>query len=164
MKRVSVLFSVLAVALLISGCKQPAPAQPDSSNMNADQQMQQNTNDTMDENANMPAQDDTSAAPAPAPAAAPQGPTKTFNVSMANFSFDVKEMKVKKGDTVTVNVKNNEGFHDWVIDDFNTRTKQLKAGESATVTFVADKTGTFEYYCSVGQHRKFGMVGKLIVE
>jgi plastocyanin len=29
---------------------------------------------------------------------------------------------------------------------------------------VADKKGTFEYYCSVGQHRALGMKGKLVVE
>lgn len=33
-----------------------------------------------------------------------------------------------------------------------------------SVTFVADETGTFEYYCSVGNHRGQGMIGKLIVE
>jgi len=37
-------------------------------------------------------------------------------------------------------------------------------GTPTSVTFVADKTGTFEYYCSVGNHRAQGMVGKLIVE
>jgi plastocyanin len=89
---------------------------------------------------------------------------KEFTVSGENFSFDVKEMKVKKGDTVKVTFKNVEGFHDWNLDEFNTKTKVIKAGESETVTFVADKTGTFEYYCSVGQHRATGMKGNLIVE
>jgi len=32
------------------------------------------------------------------------------------------------------------------------------------VTFVADKAGEYEFYCSVGQHRANGMVGKLIVK
>ncbi|MEP7166811.1 MAG: cupredoxin domain-containing protein [Candidatus Woesebacteria bacterium] len=89
---------------------------------------------------------------------------KIFTVTGKNFSFDVKEMKVKKGDTVTVTFKNEDGFHDWRVDEFNAATKQIPAGKEDTVTFIADKTGTFEYYCSVGQHRKNGMVGKLIVE
>lgn len=33
-----------------------------------------------------------------------------------------------------------------------------------SVTFVADTLGTFEYYCSVGNHRAQGMVGNLVVE
>jgi cytochrome c oxidase subunit II len=95
---------------------------------------------------------------------AAEGTVKTFTVTASNFAFDVKEMKVKKGDTVSVTVKNEEGFHDWKLDEFNATTQKLKAGSEETVTFTADKTGTFEYYCSVGSHRAMGMVGKLIVE
>lgn len=90
---------------------------------------------------------------------------KEFVVEAGNFKFSVKEMKVKKGDTVRVVFKNTEGFHDWVLDEFaGAKTKQLQAGKEETIEFVVDKTGTFEYYCSVGQHRANGMVGKLIVE
>lgn len=89
---------------------------------------------------------------------------KTFIVGGGNYLFSLKEMKVKKGDKVKIVFTNNEGFHDLIIDEFKVNTGQIKAGESRTVEFVADKTGTFEYYCSVGQHRANGMVGKLIVE
>jgi len=89
---------------------------------------------------------------------------KTFDVSSKPFEFSIKEIRVKKGDRVRINLTNTEGFHDWVVDEFNARTKQITAGKSDSVEFVADKTGTFEYYCSVGNHRQMGMVGKLIVE
>jgi plastocyanin len=89
---------------------------------------------------------------------------KTFTISAENFSFDLKEMKVKKGDTVKVIFKNMEGTHDWVIDQFNARTKKIGVGQIETIQFVADKSGTFEYYCSVGTHRQMGMKGNLIVE
>jgi len=104
------------------------------------------------------------AATATPKAIANQGEVKTFAVDGANFSFSVKEMKVKKGDTVQVTFTNKEGTHDWNLDEFSAKTKVLQTGQSETVNFIADKTGTFEYYCSVGQHRKNGMVGKLIVE
>lgn len=90
---------------------------------------------------------------------------KVFNISGVNFEFDVEEMRVKKGDTVTVNFTSADGFHDLVIDEFNARTERLRPENGVgTVTFVADKAGTFEYYCSVGQHRMNGMVGEFIVE
>ncbi len=89
---------------------------------------------------------------------------KEFTIEGANFNFSVKEIKVNQGDTVQITFKNKDGFHDWVIDEFAAKTKQLTAGGEETVEFVADKAGTFEYYCSVGQHRQNGMVGKLIVE
>jgi len=57
-----------------------------------------------------------------------------------------------------------EGTHDFVIDEFNVATKMTKTGETDTVEFIADKAGVFEYYCSVGEHRKMGMVGTLTVE
>lgn len=89
---------------------------------------------------------------------------KEFNISGANFSFTPNEIKVKKGDTVKINFTNQGGTHDLVIDEFNVRTKLVQSGESDTVEFVADKAGTFEFYCSVANHRAMGMVGKLIVE
>ena len=57
-----------------------------------------------------------------------------------------------------------EGFHNFTVDEFNARTRQINAGETDTIQFTADKAGTFEYYCNVGNHREMGMVGKLIVE
>lgn len=89
---------------------------------------------------------------------------KSFNVSAENFSFSIPEMKVKQGDTVKVVFTNKEGFHDWVVDEFKSRTQKIGEGKTETVEFVADKKGTFEYYCSVGSHRAMGMKGNLIVE
>ncbi|HSE34617.1 MAG TPA: peptidoglycan-binding protein [Candidatus Paceibacterota bacterium] len=89
---------------------------------------------------------------------------RVVELTAANFKFGAPEIKVKKGDRVRIELKVVDGFHDWVVDEFNAKTAQVKAGEKTTVEFVADKAGTFEYYCSVGQHRANGMVGKLIVE
>ena len=96
--------------------------------------------------------------------AAPEGKAVSFDVTGKNFEFNMKEIKVKEGDTVTINFKSESGFHDFVLDEFNVRTEQLQSGGTESVTFVANKKGTFEYYCSVGSHRSMGMVGKLIVE
>jgi len=105
---------------------------------------------------------DESSVPSPSPIIALK--IKSFTVLGSPFQFDVKEIRVKQGDTVRITFTNTEGFHDWVVDGFNARTKQLQAGQSETITFTADKTGTFEYYCSVGNHRELGMVGRLVVE
>ena len=85
-------------------------------------------------------------------------------ICWSNFAFSMNEIKVQQGDTVKIVFQNNDGFHDWVVDEFNARTKQINAGATDTVEFVADKAGTFEYYCSVGKHRELGMKGNLIVE
>lgn len=101
----------------------------------------------------------------PAPTgSATQGMVKEFTVEGANFKFTPALIKVKKGDTVRVTFKNTQGFHDFVIDEFDVKTNQIQANDEEEVEFVANKVGTFEYYCSVGEHREMGMVGKLIVE
>lgn len=89
---------------------------------------------------------------------------KSFTVTGSNFAFSQKEMRVKKGDTVRVTFTNTAGTHDWKLEGYNVGTKVLSQGASETVTFTADKTGSFTYYCSVGSHRAMGMVGTLIVE
>lgn len=80
-----------------------------------------------------------------------------------SFEFSQKEITVKKGQTLTINFESTGGFHDFVIDEFSAKTDQVNPGTKTSVTFVADKAGEFDYYCSVGQHRAMGMVGKLIV-
>lgn len=89
---------------------------------------------------------------------------KTFTVMGKPFSFTPDKITVKKGETVRIVFQNQEGTHDWVIDEFSARTKVLQAGQSETIEFYANKSGSFEYYCSVGNHRQMGMKGTLTVE
>ena len=93
-----------------------------------------------------------------------EGSVKEFTVTGSNFKFDIPEIRVKEGDTVKVTFKNASGHHDFVIDEFNAATAQTNGPSEETVTFVADKVGTFEYYCSVVGHKLLGMKGNLIVE
>lgn len=94
----------------------------------------------------------------------PPSSVKVFTVAAENFAFSPKTISVKKGDTVKIIFKNTEGLHDFVIDELNARTEILKAGEEETIQFVASKSGTFEFYCSVQSHREMGMVGTFKVE
>lgn len=89
---------------------------------------------------------------------------KEFTVTGENFTFVPKAMTVNKGDTVKIIFKNTQGFHDFVLDEFNVKSKQGQGPSEETLTFVADKVGSFEYYCSVGSHRAMGMKGSLIVK
>ena len=97
------------------------------------------------------------------------GPDVTFKLTGEMFKFvmdgvDNPDLHVKVGQAVQIQFSSTDGFHDWVVDEFNARTEKVNTGGSTSVTFVADKAGTYEYYCSVGQHRAMGMKGKLIVE
>ena len=91
-------------------------------------------------------------------------PVKEFTVSGKNFSFTPSMITVKKGDKVKITFQNSAGFHDFVIDQYGVATKQTNAPTTEVIEFTADKTGSFEYYCSVGTHRAMGMKGTLVVE
>lgn len=100
---------------------------------------------------------------------AKQDSTKTFVFTGSNFKFmmDAKEnptIEVNEGDKVKIEFTSTEGFHDWVVDEFGATSKVRAGDPSTSVEFIADKKGTFEYYCSVGSHREMGMKGKLIVK
>ena len=99
-----------------------------------------------------------------APLSVDVDPVREFTVVANNFSFSPNTITVKMGDTVKINVSNVGGTHDLKIDEFNVATPRLGSGQSATVSFTADKTGSFQYYCSVGNHRQMGMWGTLVVE
>lgn len=92
------------------------------------------------------------------------GSLKTFTVVGSSFAFSPAALSVNKGDRVKIIFKNSGGLHDFKIDEFKVATHQIQGGTSETVEFVADKAGTFEYYCSVGTHRQMGMRGTLTVK
>ncbi|MEK7176828.1 MAG: plastocyanin/azurin family copper-binding protein [Patescibacteria group bacterium] len=102
--------------------------------------------------------------PSPAPSATSLTPAvKEFTVDNEMFSFKPSSLTVNKGDTVKITFRNTGGTHDLKIDEFKAATRLLSTGEQQTITFVADKAGSFEYYCSVGNHRAQGMWGTLTV-
>jgi nitrous oxide reductase len=76
--------------------------------------------------------------------------------------FSLKEMTVKKGDRVRIKITNTKGMHDLVIDEYGIN-KELPMNEEVVIDFVADKAGSFVYYCSKAGHRAGGQWGTLTV-
>jgi plastocyanin len=172
------LFTGLAVAVIITGSiwflssnssqtpapqtanSDPNPLRSDIASNGTSAPSQNNTPTTPEQPVS---QDAASLIPSLTPAKSP-GNVKEFIVTAQNFSFAPSTLTVQKGDTVKITLNNTEGFHDFRIDEFNVATKKISGGTQDSVQFVADKTGTFEYYCSVGNHRAMGMKGTLVVQ
>ncbi|HEV7702436.1 MAG TPA: cupredoxin domain-containing protein [Candidatus Paceibacterota bacterium] len=89
---------------------------------------------------------------------------KEFTVTGKNFSFSPSTITVNKGDKVKITFKNTEGMHNFIIDEFGAATKTSQSPDTEVIEFTATKTGSFEYYCSVGNHRAMGMKGSLVVK
>ena len=88
---------------------------------------------------------------------------KVFTLEAGSFYYKPNVINVKKGDKVKAIMNSVDMMHDFVIDELNIKSAIAKSGSSAEVEFTADKVGSFEFYCSVGSHRKMGMVGTLVV-
>jgi nitrite reductase (NO-forming) len=74
-------------------------------------------------------------------------------------------LKVHEGEIVQINLINGEGAeHDVVVDQYAARSNRV-AGKNASssLSFTANKTGEFVYYCSVPGHREAGMEGRIHV-
>lgn len=63
---------------------------------------------------------------------------------------------VSKGNLVSIHfinedtgITNLDHKHDLNIDEFNVHSKVLNHLQAQTITFFADKQGTFDYYCSL---------------
>lgn len=65
------------------------------------------------------------------------------------WAFEPEEITVEQCDRVTATVINEDNFdHGFAIDAFGV-SQRLPANETIVVDFVATKSGTFPFYCSV---------------
>ena len=76
--------------------------------------------------------------------------------SLASTEGTSPSLTVSKGNIIQIhlineekNQPNNPSKHNLNIDEFNVHIKDLNYFQSETATFLADKTGTFHYYCSI---------------
>lgn len=91
-------------------------------------------------------------------------PVQEITVEGSKFKFEPSTITVKKGQKVKLIFKNIEGIHDFRVDELGIATEVIEENEQESVEFTADEIGSFEFYCSVEEHRAMGMVGTLIVE
>jgi plastocyanin len=91
------------------------------------------------------------------------GSVKEVTITNDGYDYLPNEIRVNVGDTVRLTYENGGGFHDWVLDEFDAATSRISGGNSDTIEFTADTAGTYEFYCSVGNHRALGMVGDFVV-
>jgi len=74
------------------------------------------------------------------------------------------ELIVEEGNLVKIEMCIETGTHDWVVDEFDDAATEIVTTGCDTIEFTADTAGSYDYYCSVGNHRAQGMEGMLTVE
>src|SRR5690554_2330955 len=75
------------------------------------------------------------------------------------------DLRVPEGAVVQINLINGDGaIHDIAVPDFNATSDEIVGKGTATaIVFRANKSGVFEYLCTLPGHKAAGMFGKLIV-
>jgi cytochrome c oxidase subunit II len=95
---------------------------------------------------------------------ATSGPVHEFKMTASSYDFDPDVITVKKGEKVRLIITATDRRHGIKIDGYDI-DQVLAPGDPTTIEFAADKSGEFEFKCSVYcgfGHRK--MKGKLVVE
>jgi len=91
------------------------------------------------------------------------GNIKEFKIEAKQWVFSPDEIKVQKGDKVKIILMSRDVPHGFNLPEFGVN-KYIEPGKETSAEFIADKTGTFTFSCSVfcgGGH--LAMNGKLIV-
>ena len=92
------------------------------------------------------------------------GEVKEFTMTAKQWEFVPGTITVNEGDTVKLTITSTDVAHGFNLPDFGVN-ERLDPGKAVNVEFVADKTGTFTFSCSVpcgSGHR--GMKGQLVVK
>ena len=100
-------------------------------------------------------------APLPVPAISPQA--QTFQIEARQFAYLPSEITVNPGDTVTLQLVSTDVVHGLYIDGYDLSVES-DPGQTATLSFKANKPGSFRFRCNVtcGAMHPF-MIGKLTV-
>ena len=100
-------------------------------------------------------------APLPVPSTTPQA--RTFRIDARQYAYSPSELKVNAGDTVTLQLVSNDVVHGLYVDGYDISV-EADPDQSATLTFTADKAGSFRFRCNLtcGAMHPF-MIGKLTV-
>ena len=87
-----------------------------------------------------------------------------FTMTVKQFAYTPDTITVKQGDRVRITATSEDVQHGFAINEYKINAT-INPGQQTVIEFVADKKGTFTYYCSIfcGMgHRS--MKGTLIVQ
>jgi len=100
-------------------------------------------------------------APLPVPSITPQ--ERTFRVDAQQFAYSPSELKVNPDDKVIIQLVSTDVVHGLYIDGYDISI-EADPGQTKTLTFIANKPGSFRFRCNVtcGAMHPF-MIGKLTV-
>lgn len=100
---------------------------------------------------------------APLPVQRVAAQERIFRVEARQFAYSPSELQVNPGDTVTIELVSTDVVHGLYVDGY-ALSVEADPGQTATLTFTADKPGSYRMRCNVtcGAMHPF-MIGRLKV-
>ena len=100
---------------------------------------------------------------APVPAASGSAQEKTVRIEASSYQFNPGVVRVNPGDQVTFMLSSTDVVHGLHIDGYDLEIS-ADPGQTQSITFTAERSGSFRWRCSVtcGALHPF-MIGKLVV-
>ncbi|HSG44266.1 MAG TPA: cupredoxin domain-containing protein [Anaerolineales bacterium] len=99
--------------------------------------------------------------PLPVQSITPQ--ERTLEIDARQYAYSPSDIRVNQGDTITLHLVSTDVVHGIYIDGYDL-SFEADPGQTAMLTFIADKPGSFRFRCNVtcGAMHPF-MIGKLTV-
>ena len=91
---------------------------------------------------------------------AEHGEVVEIDVTVNNYAFSPKTLKVQKGQLVTLRFRTT-GVHTFTVPALLINKLLLESKEE--VSFVAEKVGSFAFQCAVQGHKEKGMEGVIVI-
>lgn len=87
------------------------------------------------------------------------------NVTITNAGFLPARLIYQRGEQVSLTIINADNRpHNFVIQDLQVHSPNLKPNESTTLQFLAEKEGTFSFVSDSPGHPEAGFRGDLVIE
>jgi len=89
---------------------------------------------------------------------------KDITIEAYSFGFKQTGPQINKGDKVRITFTVTDGKHSFILPAYNIEFTPMGPGQTQSATFIANKSGTFEYHCNnpCGPGHA-DMVGNLVV-
>lgn len=85
---------------------------------------------------------------APSPGSAGRPTSRTLRIEASSFAYSPAAVEVEPGDTVEIELVSTDVVHGLYLEGYDVAVT-ADPGQTARLSFVADRPGSFRFYCSV---------------
>ncbi|MBP9758485.1 S-layer homology domain-containing protein [Candidatus Dojkabacteria bacterium] len=89
--------------------------------------------------------------------------TIDYTLTLDNYSFKPQVIIARPGQKLNIKLYSEYGFHNFVLEELGIHSENISTGESDQVEVIIPidtvQNKTYEFYCSIGDHKAKGMIG-----